>query len=80
MTESQAFFEDKLTSGLDSAQAQKVVNLVMVRAWAHTIPAGVVLHQPHELIYSDMRLWPTLPSWGTRTQWRQTPLSSSSTW
>ena len=49
-----AFFADEPTTGLDSAQAQRVVDLIGSLARERDLPAVLTLHQPRATIWSAL--------------------------
>jgi ABC-type multidrug transport system ATPase subunit len=54
ITEPKIFLADEPTTGLDSAQAEKVVKLIAVLAKERSVPSICTLHQPKSTIWQTL--------------------------
>ena len=54
VTEPKIFLADEPTTGLDSAQAEKVVKLIAKLGKERSIPSIVILHQPKSTIWQTL--------------------------
>lgn len=54
VTEPKIFLADEPTTGLDSAQAEKVVRLIAKLAKERSVPSVIILHQPKSTIWQTL--------------------------